>query len=117
MSAKVDVSIDDLIKNFSIQCGKVIFLFTRLGVPTPKASNTDKLKISDFEVKVGDLKFKTNSNLSKIKNKKVKLGIRSEFIKIGDNQKENLIPANLDRVEDFGNFKLITAKINGKNVK
>ena len=55
--------------------------------------------------------------MSKLKNRKVKLGIRSEFIKIGENQKENIISVNLDRVEDFGNFKLITAKMDGKVVK
>tara|TARA_Y100000590_G_scaffold360520_1_gene416848 strand:- start:225 stop:1298 length:1074 start_codon:yes stop_codon:yes gene_type:complete len=86
-------------------------------IGSPAMNFFDSEVISDFEVKIGDFKFKTNSNLSKIKNKNVKLGIRSEFIKIGDNQKENLIPVNLDRVEDFGNFKLITAKMNGKVVK
>ena len=86
-------------------------------IGSPAMNIFDSEVISDFEVKIGDLKFKTNSNLSKIKNKKVKLGIRSEFIKIGDNQKENLISVNLDRVEDFGNFKLITAKMDGKVVK
>ena len=49
--AKFEVSIDDLIKNFSIHLGNEIFSFTRLGVPTPNASKTDKLKISDFDVK------------------------------------------------------------------
>ena len=86
-------------------------------IGSPAMNFFDSEVISDFEVKIGDFKFKTNSNLSKIKNKNVKLGIRSEFIKIGDNQKENLIPVDLDRVEDFGNFKLITAKMNGKVVK
>ena len=73
--------------------------------------------VSDFEVKVGNFKIKTTSDLSKLKNKKVKLGIRSEFIKIGENQSENIISVNLDRVEDFGNFKLISAKMDGKVVK
>ncbi len=86
-------------------------------IGSPAMNIFDSEVVSDFEVKVGELKFKTNSNLSKIKNKKVKLGIRSEFIKIGDNQKENLISVNLDRVEDFGNFKLITAKMGEKTVK
>ena len=86
-------------------------------IGSPAMNFFDSEATSDFEVKIGDFKFKTNSNLSKIKNKNVKLGIRSEFIKIGDNQKENLIPVDLDRVEDFGNFKLITAKMNGKVVK
>ena len=86
-------------------------------IGSPAMNIFDSEVVSDFEVKIGNTKIKTFSNLSKLKNKKVKLGIRSEFIKIGENQKENIISVNLDRVEDFGNFKLITAKMDGKIVK
>ena len=75
-------------------------------IGSPAMNIFDSEVVSDFEVKIGNTKIKTFSNLSKLKNKKVKLGIRSEFIKIGENQKENIISVNLDRVEDFGNFKL-----------
>tara|TARA_B100000029_G_scaffold415206_1_gene418903 strand:- start:87 stop:1160 length:1074 start_codon:yes stop_codon:yes gene_type:complete len=86
-------------------------------IGSPAMNIFDSEVVSDFEVKVGSFKVKTNSDLSKLKNKKVKLGIRSEFIKIGENQNENIIPVSLDRVEDFGNFKLITAIMDGKIVK
>tara|TARA_B100000029_G_scaffold31497_1_gene29983 strand:+ start:3873 stop:4946 length:1074 start_codon:yes stop_codon:yes gene_type:complete len=86
-------------------------------IGSPAMNIFDSEVISDFEVKIGNLKIKTNSNLIKLKNKKVKLGIRSEFIKIADYQKDNTVKVNLNRVEDFGNFKLITASMNGNIVK
>ena len=55
--------------------------------------------------------------MSNIKNKKVKLGIRSEFIKVANDQKENVINVKVSRVEDFGNFKLITGKIGDFEIK
>ena len=52
-----------------------------------------------------------------MKNKKIKLGVRSEFIKIADNQKENLINVDVDKVEDLGNYKLLTAKMGNLTIK
>ena len=52
-----------------------------------------------------------------IKDKKIKLGIRSEFIKIAKDQKENVISANVEKVEDLGNYKLLTAKIGSLTIK
>ena len=48
---------------------------------------------------------------------KVKLGIRSEFIKIANEQKDNVVNVKVIRVEDFGNFKLITGKIGDFEIK
>ena len=45
------------------------------------------------------------------KDKRIKLGIRSEFIKIADNQTENLLSVEVEKVEDLGNYKLLTAKM------
>ena len=68
-------------------------------------------------VKVNNILIKTNTNLSKLKNKNVKLGIRSEFIKIAKNQSENLVDVNVEKVEDLGNYKLITAKMGNLTIK
>ena len=57
------------------------------------------------------------TNLNNLKDKKVKLGVRSEFIKIADNQKENLVDVDVDKVEDFGNYKLLTAKMGNFIIK
>ena len=72
---------------------------------------------SDNSVKINDTLIKTNTDLLRLKDKKVKLGIRSEFIKIAKDQKENVISANVEKVEDLGNYKLLTAKIGSLTIK
>ena len=72
---------------------------------------------SDNSVKINNSIIKTNTNLASLKDKKVKLGIRSEFIKIADNQKDNLLDVNVDKVEDLGNYKLLTAKMGNLTIK
>ena len=60
-------------------------------------------------MKIGSVKIKTSTDLSKIKNKKIKLGIRSEFIDVIEKEGENTVKAKVKKIEDFGNFKLLTA--------
>lgn len=73
--------------------------------------------VSETEVKVGDIKIKTNTNLSKVKNKNIKLGIRSEFIDLADKEGNNTVKAKVQKVEDFGNFKLLTATMKNFTIK
>jgi glycerol transport system ATP-binding protein len=72
---------------------------------------------SETEVKVGDVKIITNTNLSKVKNKNIKLGIRSEFIDLADKEGINTVKAKVQKVEDFGNFKLLTATMKNFTIK
>ena len=72
---------------------------------------------SNDSVKINNTIIKTNTNLANLKDKKIKLGIRSEFIKIAENQSENLLNVNVDRVEDLGNYKLLTAKMGNLTIK
>jgi glycerol transport system ATP-binding protein len=72
---------------------------------------------SNNSVKINDTLIKTSTDLSRLKDKKIKLGIRSEFIKISKDQKENVITANVQKVEDLGNYKLLTAKIGSLTIK
>ena len=55
--------------------------------------------------------------MSNLKSKNIKLGSRSEFIKIAKNQSDNLIDVNVKKVEDFGNYKLITARMDNFEIK
>tara|TARA_B100000674_G_scaffold127728_1_gene98418 strand:- start:447 stop:1520 length:1074 start_codon:yes stop_codon:yes gene_type:complete len=66
---------------------------------------------SNNSVIVNGAIIKTNTNLSKLKTKSIKLGIRSEFIKIAKNQSNNLVEVNIEKIEDFGNYKLLTARM------
>ena len=72
---------------------------------------------SENEVRVGDIKIKTNTNLSNVKNKNIKLGIRSEFIDLADKAGNNTVKAKIQKVEDFGNFKLLTATMKNFIIK
>jgi glycerol transport system ATP-binding protein len=72
---------------------------------------------SNNSVKINDTLIKTNTNLNDLKDNKIKLGIRSEFIKIADNQNENLLSVDVERVEDLGNYKLLTAKMGNLTIK
>ena len=60
---------------------------------------------SNDSVKINDTIIKTSTNLNQLKDKKIKLGIRSEFIKLAENQKDNLLDVDIDKVEDLGNYK------------
>ena len=72
---------------------------------------------SNDSVKINNTLIKTHTDLSNLKTKNIKLGIRSEFIKIAKNQNENLIDVNVEKVEDLGNYKLITAKMGDFTIK
>ena len=72
---------------------------------------------SNDSVKINNTIIKTNTDLSNLKDKKIKLGIRSEFIKIAENQSENLLNVDVDKVEDLGNYKLLTAKMGRLTIK
>ena len=61
---------------------------------------------SNNSVKINDTLIKTTTDLTKLKNKNVKLGIRSEYIKLAEKQKDNVLSAKVDKVEDLGNYKL-----------
>jgi len=72
---------------------------------------------SNDSVKINDTIIKTSTNLNQLKDKKIKLGIRSEFIKLAENQKDNLLDVDIDKVEDLGNYKLLTAKMGSLTIK
>ena len=86
-------------------------------IGSPAMNLFDSEIASSNEVIIGSVKIKTNTDLSNLKNKKVKLGIRSEFIDIADKPGENTIKVKIDRVEDFGNFKLLTSSLDNKIIK
>ncbi len=86
-------------------------------IGSPAMNLFDSEASSSDSVKINDTIIKTNTNLNHLKDKKIKLGIRSEFIKLAKNQKDNLLNVEIDRVEDFGNYKLLTAKMGNLTIK
>ena len=94
---------------------KTTFVGYFIGSPAMNLFETEIA--SSNEVNIGSIKIKTNTDLSKVKNKNVKLGIRSEFIDIADNQSNNTVKVKINRIEDFGNFKLLTSTLENKMIK
>ena len=47
----------------------------------------------------------------------LKLGIRSEYINVVNKKSENTVEANINLVEDFGNYKLISATNDNIQIK
>ena len=52
-----------------------------------------------------------------LKNNNIKLGIRSEFVKVAKDESENLVEVNIQKIEDFGNFKLLTTRMGQLTIK
>lgn len=72
---------------------------------------------SSNEITVGSNTFKVQSNIDNTQSKDLKLGIRSEYITVENSSGENTIEADVNEVEDFGNYKLITASQGSLKVK
>ena len=86
-----------------------------IGAP---AMNMYEGKISGKnDVSVDGHKFKTKTDLSKIKTDNVKLGIRAEFISLSAKKSAGAIQADVTRMEDFGNYRLITVQVGDMVVK
>jgi glycerol transport system ATP-binding protein len=50
-------------------------------------------------------------------NAKLELGIRPEFVGVTPSADETTLPARIERVEDLGNYKLLTARLGGHAIK
>ena len=86
-------------------------------IGSPAMNLFESEAFSNDSVKINNILIKTRTNLSNLKTKNIKLGIRSEFINIAQNQTENLVDVNVEKVEDLGNYKLITAKMGDFTIK
>ena len=86
-----------------------------IGSPAMNLFKTEAL--SNDSVMINDTLIKTTTDLTKLKDKNIKLGIRSEYIKLAENQKDNVLAATVDKVEDLGNYKLLTAKVGNLTIK
>lgn len=48
---------------------------------------------------------------------KLQLGIRPEFVRYRASPAEGFLPAEITQVEDLGNYKIVTARLDGQHVK
>ena len=107
-----------------VQIGTPIELFERPAtthvahfIGSPAMNLFDANICSDFAVEIGDRKFTVKSNLAHIKTDYLQLGFRSEFVKLASQGDENSFEVDVSRVEDFGNYQLISGFFGKKVVK
>ena len=86
-------------------------------IGSPAMNIYDCTALSDFNVSIGDIKLKTSTNLSNVKSEQLKIGIRSEFIKLVNDRSDNTIEGKIENVEDFGNYKLVSVNKNNLIIK
>ena len=71
----------------------------------------------DYSLRFGGNTITTQTCLTELSASQFKLGIRSEYIKIVDTASQNTISARVQRVEDLGNYKLVSVVSNDLDIK
>ena len=69
------------------------------------------------QVSIGSNNISVQTNLDSTNSSNLKLGIRSEYIIVEKSLGANTIHADVVEVEDFGNYKLITAQQDSLRIK
>jgi glycerol transport system ATP-binding protein len=72
---------------------------------------------SSNQVSIGSNNISVQTNLDSANTSNLKLGIRSEYITVEQSSGANTIHADVIEVEDFGNYKLITAQQDSLRIK
>lgn len=72
---------------------------------------------SDYSVKVGDIEFTTKTRLGSLSSGVFRLGIRAEFIELVPDLGPNCVLVDVTRVDDYGNFRLLSARHEQLEVK
>lgn len=94
---------------------KTTFVGYFIGAP---AMNLFECNVVDAStIKFGSASISTETNLKSIKNKNLKLGIRSEYVQLMKSAGKNTVQANIESVDDWGNHKLISANFEGNSIK
>jgi glycerol transport system ATP-binding protein len=94
---------------------KTTFVGYFIGAP---AMNLFECNVVDAHtIKFGSAKISTETDLKSVKDKNLKLGIRSEYVKLTKSAGKNTVQANIESVDDWGNHKLISANFEGSSIK
>ncbi|RZO41347.1 MAG: ABC transporter ATP-binding protein [Rhodobacteraceae bacterium] len=86
-------------------------------IGAPAMNFFDCKAVGKSSVSFGDTTINTTTDLSNVEAASLKLGIRSEYIGIVDAGHENSIAAQVQRVEDLGNYKLISSTFGEFTIK
>ena len=80
-------------------------------------TSRQNISLGNYSLRFGGYTITTQTRLTELSASQLKLGIRSEYIKIVDTIGHNTIPARVQRVEDLGNHKLVSAVSNDLDIK
>ena len=72
---------------------------------------------SDHEVEIAGHKFSVGASLDQVKSKNLKLGIRPEKVAVASRGSANSFKTDIERVEDFGNYKVVSAHLEKMTIK
>ncbi|MDB2467451.1 ABC transporter ATP-binding protein [bacterium] len=94
---------------------KTTFVGYFIGAPAMNFFNCQA--VEGNKLSIGSAEIMTSTDLSKVGSAPLKLGIRSEYIRIVETKGVNTFTAQVQRVEDLGNYKLMTAVFDGYVIK
>lgn len=80
-------------------------------IGSPAMNMVDARISGKNSVSFGGHEFVTKTDLGDVKSTNVKLGIRAEFIEIANEKSANSIQVDIERIEDFGNYRLVTTRV------
>lgn len=86
-------------------------------IGAPAMNMFDVRVVDKNKVSFGESVFSTETDLTSIRSSNVKLGVRSEFIELSTRKIANSLLVDIIRLDDFGNYKLITATANQTTIK
>ena len=94
---------------------KTTFVGYFIGAPAMNFFNCHAVSVN--KLSIGSAEITSGTDLSKVGRAPLKLGIRSEYIRIVEAKGANTLNAQVQRVEDLGNYKLLTAMFDGFVIK
>ncbi len=94
---------------------KTTFVGYFIGAPAMNFFNCQA--VEGNKLSIGSAEIMTGTDLSKVGSAPLKLGIRSEYIRIVETKGVNTFTAQVQRIEDLGNYKLMTAVFDGYVIK
>ena len=86
-----------------------------IGAPPMNLINCEA--VNEFSVRMGEANIAVNCSLN-ANDHALKMGIRPEFVQIGESvNQENSVKVSVKRIEDLGNFKIVTCNYRGTDIK
>ena len=91
--------------------------FVSYFIGTPPMNLIDCEAVDEFSVRMGSVNIAVKCSLN-VHDRALRLGIRPEFVQIGVSiNQENAVNVSVKRIEDLGNFKIVTCNCYGTDLR